>query len=270
MKTNRATGKEAGWSKLFHLVVDRGVWAQLSGKARAVYIVLQRHVDDVTRICWPSIELIAREAGIHVRNVSAALAELERWHLIKRWRKDRKNFYHLYPADKLKDLLPQKMDISSSPRKMDIRPLRKRRNVLGRFMPASVMDEPVPVLVDGSHPSAMEAVAPSAVEPKKSSLRRDLEEEKEKKSTAGAASAPAGACASPAVAAKGYIEYLIPGKLTRNSFYYNQRMNKAHKKPTPEMIRWLKTCVRLTDEEMQGLFAAEYPDWKPQGGNGTG
>lgn len=108
MKADRAMGKEAGWSKFFHLVVDSGVWAQLSGKARAVYIVLQRHVDDVTRICWPSIELIAREAGIHVRNVSAALAELERWHLIKRWRKDRKNFYHLYPADKLKDLLPQK------------------------------------------------------------------------------------------------------------------------------------------------------------------
>lgn len=252
MKTDRATGKEAGWSKLFHLVVDRGVWAQLSGKARAVYIVLHRHVDDVTRICWPSIELIAREAGIHVRNVSAALAELERWHLIKRWRKDRKNFYHLYPADKLKDLLPQKMDVSISPRKMDVRPLRKRRNVLGRFMPASVMDEPVPALVDRSHPSAMETVAPSAVESKKSSLRRGLEEEKEKKNT------------TVAVSENG--NYLIPEKLTRTSFYYYQRQTNAHKKPTPELVRWLRTYVRLTEEEMQTLFASEYPDWKPTNG----
>ena len=270
MKADKAMGKEAGWSKLFHIVVDRGVWAQLSGKARAVYIVLHRHVDDVTRICWPSIELIAREAGIHVRNVSAALAELEQWHLIKRWRKDRKNFYRLYPADMLKDLLPQKMDVSRSPRKMDVSPLRKRRNVLGRFMPASAMDEPAPSLVERSHPPAMETVAPPPVEPKENSLRRVPEEDPKKEKQAGSASASSKASAEPAAAAREYIEYLIPGKLTRSSFYYNQRMNRAHKKPTPEQIRWLKTCVRLTDEEIQGLFAAEYPDWKPAQNNGTG
>lgn len=267
MKTDRAMGKEAGWSKLFHLVVDRGVWAQLSGKARAVYIVLHRHVDDVTRICWPSIELIAREAGIHVRNVSAALAELERWHLIKRWRKDRKNFYHLYPADKLKDLLPQRMDVSSSPRKMDVSPPRKRRNVLGRFMPASTMEEPVPALMDCSHPSAMETVVPPAVEPKESSLRRDLEEEKEKKSTAGSASAPAGACASPA--ANEDEEELIPGKLTRRAFSTNQRRLRAWNRPNKEMDHWMRNCIHATEEEMRQFYASAYPDWKPAQGNGT-
>ena len=54
MKADRAVGKEAGWSKLFHIVVDRGVWAQLSWKAKAVYIVLHRHINDA-RICWPGI-----------------------------------------------------------------------------------------------------------------------------------------------------------------------------------------------------------------------
>ncbi len=269
MKADRAVGKEAGWSKLFHIVVDRGVWAQLSGKARAVYIVLHRHVDDVTRICWPSIELIAREAGIHVRNVSAALAELERWHLIKRWRKDRKNFYHLYPADKLKDLLPQKMDISSSPRKMDVRPLRKKRNVLGRFMPASVMDEPVPALVDRSHPSAMETVAPPAVEPKESSLRRVPEEDPNKKKQAGSASASAKASAEPAAASEDEEE-LIPGKLTRRAFSTNQRRLKAWDRPNKEMDFWMCNCIHATEEEMQELYAREYPDWKPPEGNGTG
>ncbi len=252
MKADRAVGKEAGWSKLFHIVVDRGVWAQLSGKARAVYIVLHRHVDDVTRICWPSIELIAREAGIHVRNVSAALAELERWHLIKRWRKDRKNFYHLYPADKLKDLLPQKMDISTSPRKMDVRPLRKRRNVLGRFMPASPVEEPAPSSVDHSPPSAMETVAPPAVEPKKSSLRRDPEEEQEKKSTAVGEDE----------------EDLIPGRLTRRAFTTNQRRLKAWDRPNKEMDFWMRNCIHATEEEMQGVYTREYPGWKQ--GNGAG
>ncbi len=112
----------------------------------------------------------------------------------------------------------------------------------------------------------METVAPPTVEPKESSLRRVPEEDPNKKKQAGSASASAKASAEPAAAMREYIEYLIPGKLTRSSFYYNQRMNKAHKKPTPEQIHWLKTCVRLTDEEMQTLFAAEYPDWKPMNG----
>jgi hypothetical protein len=106
------------------------------------------------------------------------------------------------------------------------------------------------------------------VEPKESSLRRVPEEDPEKEKQAGSASAKASA--EPAAAKEGYIEYLIPGKLTRSSFYYNQRMNKAYKKPAPEQIRWLKTCVRLTEEEMQALFAEEYPDWKAAQGNGTG
>lgn len=268
MKADRAVGKEAGWSKIFHIVVDHGVWAQLSGKARAVYIVLHRHVDDVTRICWPSIELIAREAGIHVRNVSAALAELERWHLIKRWRKDRKNFYHVYPADKLKDLLPQKMDISTSPRKMDVRPLRKRRNVLGRFMPALVMDEPVPAFVGRSHPPAMETVAPPAVEPKESSLRRVPEEDPNKKKQTGSASAPSGAFASPAASED--EEELIPGRLTRRAFTTNQRRLKAWDRPNKEMDFWMRKCINATEEEMQEVYAREYPSWKLAQGNGTG
>jgi len=253
MEADRAVGKEAGWSKVFHIVVDRGVWAQLSWKAKAVYIVLHRHVDDVTRICWPGIGLIALEAGIHVRNVSAALAELERWRLIKRWRKDRKNFYHLYRADKLKDLLPQKMDISNSPQKVDVRPLRKRRNVLGRFMPASPVEEPAPSSVDHSPPSAMETVAPPPVEPKESSLRRVPEEDPNKKKQGGEDE-----------------EELIPGRLTRRAFTTNQRRLNAWDRPNKEMDFWMRNCIHTTEEEMQGVYTREYPGWKQAQGNGAG
>lgn len=261
MKAEGERQRESGWAKFFHVIVDRGVWACLSGKARVVYIVLLRHIDDITRNCWPGIGLIAREAGIHVRNVSAALAELERCHLIKRWRKRLKNFYRLYPADMLKDLLPQKMDVSVSPQKMDVSPLRKRRNVLGRFMPASVVDEPAPALVDRSHPSAVEA--------KKSSLRRDLEEEKEKKNMAGSATASAGASAEPA-GANGEGEELIPGRLTRRAFSTNQWRLKAWDRPNKEMDFWMRKHVGATEEEMRGVYAREYPDWKPAQGNGAG
>lgn len=270
MKADWERQRESGWAKFFHVIVDSGVWARLSPKAQAVYVVLLRHTSDEDRNCWPGNELIAKEAGIHVRTVTAALAELVRWNLIKKWRLDRKNFYKLYRGAELKSLFPEKMEVSTSPQKMEIRTARRRRDKRGRFIAPWAVEQPTPRSVEQPPPSVVETVLPAAVDGKKSSLRRDLEEEKEKKSTAGSASALAGACASPAVAAKGYIEYLIPEKLTRSSFYYNQRMNKAHKKPTPEMIRWLKTCVRLTEEEMQVLFAAEYPDWKPQTENGTG
>ncbi|MBI3291635.1 MAG: helix-turn-helix domain-containing protein [Elusimicrobia bacterium] len=270
MKAEWERARESGWAKFFHVIVDSGVWAQLSPKAQAVYVVLLRHTSDEERRCWPSNKLIAREAGIHVRTVTAALAELVRSVLIKKWRLDRKNFYKLYRGEELKSLLPEKMDVSTSPQKMDINTPKRRRDACGRFTAPCVMEQPTPDSMDRPKPPSVEAVHPSAVEPKKSSLRRDIEEEKEKKSTAGSAAASSKASAEPAAAAREYIEYLIPGKLTRNSFYYNQRMNKAHKKPTPEQIRWLKTCVRLTDEELQALFAAEYPDWKPAHGNGAG
>lgn len=261
--------RESGWAKFFHVIVDNGVWARLSPKAQTVYVVLLRHTNDEDRICWPSNELIAREAGIHERTVTAALAELARWNLIKKWRKDRKNFFKLYRGEELKSLFPEKMEVSTLPQKMEISAAQKRRDKQGRFIAPSVVEQPAPESVEQPHPPAVEIVPPAAVDGKKSLLRREIEEEKEKKSTAGSASASAGASAEPAAAAAGYIEYLVPGKLTRSSFYYNQRMNRAHKKPTPEQIHWLRTCVRLTEEEMQALFAAEYPDWKSAHGNGT-
>ena len=251
---DRYKEQEFGWAKLFHIVVDSGVWAQLSEKARAVYIVLLRHTDDITRNCWPGNELIAKEAGIHVRTVSAALAELERRHLIKKWRKDRKNFYHVYSKKDLICLLPAKMDVSTSPRKMAISPPRKSRDSRGRFIRPSTMEKPAPPPMEQPCPSAVEAVVPASMEEKESSLRRISQEDQEKK------------IKSPAVAMKGYIEYLIPEKLTRTSFYYHQRQTKAHKKPTPELTRWLRTYVRLTEEELRELFASEYPDWKPTNG----
>ena len=84
-----------------------------------------------------------------------------------------------------------------------------------------------------------------------------------KNEAAGSASALAGACASPA----GALEeddgpWLLPGKLPCRSFYYQQRQCKAFDKPTPELIRWLRTCVRCTESELQSVLVSEYPSWK--------
>ena len=252
--TERYKEKEFGWAKLFHIIVDSGVWARLSEKARAVYIVLLRHTDDITRNCWPGNELVAKEAGIHVRTVTAALAELVQKDLIKKWRKDRKNFYHLYSKKDLICLLPAKMEVSSSPRKMEISPPQKHRDSSGRFVRPSPVEKPAPPPMEQPCPAVVEAVLPAGVEQKESSLRRISQEDPKKKIKSMSEN----------------VNYLIPEKLTSSSFYHSQRQHNACKKPTPDLIRWLKTWVRLTDEEMQTLFATEYPDWKPAQGNGTG
>lgn len=249
---DRYKERESGWFKFFHILIDSGVWARLRPSAQSIYVALGRHTNDETRICWPSNELLAREAGIHVRLVSAATEELAAEWLIKKWRKDRKNFYYLYRGEELKGLFPQKMDVSTSPQKMDISTPKRRRDACGRFTAPCVMEQPTPDSMDRPKPPSVEAVHPSAVELKKSSLRRGLEEEKEKKNTADAMNENG--------------NYLIPEKLTRTSFYYHQRQTKAHEKPTPELMRWLRTDVRLTEEELRGLFASEYPDWKPTNG----
>ena len=245
-------GQEAGWFKFFHIAVDSGAWARLRPSAQSIYVALGRHTNDRTRICWPGNELLARESGIHVRLVPSATEELVRERLVKKWRKDRKNFYYLYRGEELERLLPGKMDVSTSPHKMDIRTSKRKRNAQGQFIAPGTMEQPAPDSMDRPKPPSVEAVHPSAVESKKSSLRRGLEEEKEKKNTA--------------VAVSENGNYLIPEKLTRTSFYYYQRQTKAHKKPTPELMRWLRTDVRLTEEELRELLTSEYPDWKSTNG----
>jgi hypothetical protein len=105
----------------------------------------------------------------------------------------------------------------------------------------------------------MEAAHPAGMDAKKN----QEEELLKKNQAAGSASASASASASPA----GVLEeddgsWLLPGKLPRQAFHYQQRQYKAFDKPTPEFIRWLRTCVRCTESELQSVLASEYPSWK--------
>ena len=60
--------------------------------ATAVYTSLLKHADIETNRCWPSMELIAEQHGIHRKSVSKALKKLEEWNIISTARAiDRKN-----------------------------------------------------------------------------------------------------------------------------------------------------------------------------------
>lgn len=170
-------GQDKNFTKLFHVVVDSGAWATLRPAARTVYVVLLRHLDDVIRNCWPSNDVIANKAGIHPRSVSKATEELQKRGLLKKWRKDRKNFYHL-PKEVL---LPSIMDASTYPRKMGGSPPARRRNAKGRFTPPHAVDEQYPSPMDEPTPRKTDAVDPSNMDGKKSPRRRDKEEEFTKK-----------------------------------------------------------------------------------------
>jgi len=223
----------------------------LSPKAKAVYPVLLRHLNQDRR-CWPSVEVIAREAGIHPRNVPAATKELETRQLIKKWRYGRGSFYYAFGQRDLEHLLPENMDVNTPPRIVDINAPEKPRDKKGRFTPPSAMEEPRPQLMEAAHPVGMD-------------VKKNQEEELLKKNeAAGSASASSKASASPASGAfeENDGPWLVPGKLLSRSFYYQQRQSKAFDRPTPELIRWLRTCVRCTESELQSVLASEYPSWK--------
>jgi DNA-binding transcriptional ArsR family regulator len=98
---------------LYNWMIDSGIWAELSPKAKALYIALLRHVDHDTRCCWPTVDLLSREAGLSERTVSYGLRELERRKLVKTWRRGfktkSKNLYYIpdhLPVESIQDHLP--------------------------------------------------------------------------------------------------------------------------------------------------------------------
>lgn len=107
------------FSMFFHQVIDSGIWAKLSPKAKAVYPVLLRHAHYITRNASPSNGTISIKGNISQGNISSATDELVEAGLLKKWRKGWKVFYHLFTKEditlesaelylKRKDTLPRK------------------------------------------------------------------------------------------------------------------------------------------------------------------
>ena len=66
---NVAVGEQADarWFKLFHALVESGLWARLSPAAANVYVVLAKHADG-RWVAWPSITKIMKLAGLTDRS----------------------------------------------------------------------------------------------------------------------------------------------------------------------------------------------------------
>ena len=92
VRVNQADGR---WFRMFHALVESGLWAQLSLAAKAVYVVLAKHADD-TWLTWPSVPKIAELAGLKTAGTYKGVAELEKRKLLVRQRAyRRKAMYRL-------------------------------------------------------------------------------------------------------------------------------------------------------------------------------
>lgn len=89
--------KEEWFGKIYYQIVDSGLWANLSYKARSVYVVLLRYASWNTGVCMPTQKTIANLSGIYRSSIPMATKELEIKGLIKVWMKvlyGRKRLYY--------------------------------------------------------------------------------------------------------------------------------------------------------------------------------
>ena len=112
---NKNTGIKSRYDRDNFFMIDNDyvtLYAKHLGvMTTAVYTSLCRAVNNKTRCCFPSMELIAKQHGIHRKTVSKALTKLEEWNIIRVGRaydrnlKRRKNnVYELLPREMWKTL----------------------------------------------------------------------------------------------------------------------------------------------------------------------
>ena len=71
------------WFRLFHAVIESGIWAKLSLPASKVYVTLAKYANNQW-LAWPSVQKICRLAGLKERSIYRAIDELEGARLLNR------------------------------------------------------------------------------------------------------------------------------------------------------------------------------------------
>ena len=74
---------DARWFRLFHAVVESGLWARIPPAAAKVLVVLAKHADQ-RWVSWPNMQTIAHLAGLTERGTYKAIVWLEAEHLVVR------------------------------------------------------------------------------------------------------------------------------------------------------------------------------------------
>jgi len=94
---------ETTWFHVFRDMINNGDLAQLDGSAIKVYLVVKSYTNFTSGQSFPSIELIAKKAGLSERQAIRCLAELESAGYISKEKAGRHNLYTLREKVSLKD-----------------------------------------------------------------------------------------------------------------------------------------------------------------------
>jgi hypothetical protein len=137
------------FSKIPHWVIESGIWAVLTPKAKAVYLTLWRFADFKGHIAFPTVPRLSELSGVSRGKISQATRELELRGLIQKKRAARRfNYRNVYrmvttPPPRI-DIYPQKTDKCR----------RSSRGKDGRFISS-------PSSMDNQHPSNADTQRPS-------------------------------------------------------------------------------------------------------------
>jgi len=141
-----------GFTTIPNWVIETGIWAKLSPKAKSLYIPLRSHANYTTRVGCLTIPKLKEEVGLSKGYIPEAKKELEDRGLIKTWRKGFMWFYKVLD-NKPEGKYPHYMD-TYSPEEISIRKRRThtpRQKGSGRFTCPQNTDNESPQNTDTYH-----------------------------------------------------------------------------------------------------------------------
>lgn len=128
--------KDKDFSKFFHSVVDSEIWANWSFKAKAVYVVINRYANYNSRKALPTVETIAKLAGVSEDSVNEGIKEIIcSGYMSKKRGNVRIGFRNIYTLYKQPDLTPDKL-IGDILRKKSVKCKPKKDPITGKFVPS--------------------------------------------------------------------------------------------------------------------------------------
>ena len=141
-----------GFTSIPNWIIETGIWAKLSPKAKSLYIPLRSHANYTIRVGCLTIPKLKEEVGLSKGYIPEAKKELEDKGLIKTWRKGFMWFYKVVDI-KPEGKYPQYADTYPSEgvsiRKTRTHTLRQKGN--GRFTCPQNTDTVIPQNTDTYH-----------------------------------------------------------------------------------------------------------------------
>ena len=153
-------GKDKDFSKIYHVLVDKGILARLSGKEIKIFLAINRFADYQTGIAKPTVMTIVKLSGVSKNHIRKAVEKLEAAGLILTKRTgERFMFRKIYGIVK-KDWIEPDVALSVISKGKNRRRIMVRGDK-GRFerIPENT-ESPIPVTVESKSPEDTEGAIP--------------------------------------------------------------------------------------------------------------